>query len=417
MIPVLYISYDGMTDPLGQSQVLPYLVGLSEKGYQMVLVSFEKQERFGASKAIIEALCNHAGIIWKPLMYTKNPPVLSTLWDVFQLKRTILKLHQQYHFSHTHCRSHISAIGGAYLQRKVGIPFIFDMRGFYADERVDGGLWKLSNPLFKMVYRYFKTKEKDFLKNAACTISLTEAGKKIINSWPGFEHTPIDVIPCCADLHHFNRERVDMNQVNNWRQKLNIQTDDFVVSYLGSLGTWYLADEMFKFFERLLKSHPKAKFLLITPDSKLMISEIACKYQIPDTAIVVQQAKRSEVPEMLLLGTISLFFIKPVFSKQASSPVKMGEILAMGIPIIANAGVGDVDAIVNDTHCGILIDDFNNEAFDRGMASIPEFLTADQSVYVNAAHKYYSLENGVEKYAKVYRQIQTSQKAEPEKIG
>ena len=42
---VLYITYDGMTDPLGQSQVLPYLVGLSEKGYKFTILSFEKKER------------------------------------------------------------------------------------------------------------------------------------------------------------------------------------------------------------------------------------------------------------------------------------------------------------------------------------------------------------------------------------
>ena len=44
-IKVLYISYDGMTDPLGQSQVLPYLEGLAKKNYAITLISFEKEER------------------------------------------------------------------------------------------------------------------------------------------------------------------------------------------------------------------------------------------------------------------------------------------------------------------------------------------------------------------------------------
>jgi len=406
MSTVLYISYDGMTDPLGQSQVLPYLTGLSKKGFKIVLVSFEKKERFETTKSVIEDLCREAGIIWNPLMYTKKPPVLSTLWDVFKLKRTLLRLHRKYHFTLVHCRSHISAIGGEYLKRKAGVPFIFDMRGFYADERVDGVIWKLSNPLFRMVYRYFKAKEKEFLKNAATTISLTEAGKKIIHDWKDFEQTPIEVIPCCADLHHFNRDRVETDQVKEWGKKIKIDSGNFVVSYLGSLGTWYLADEMFRFFKQLLISRPEAKFLLITPDTKSMIDKIAEKQEIPSSSIIVQQAKRSEVPALLLLSDISLFFIKPVFSKQASSPVKMGEILAMGIPVIANTGVGDVDSIVNDTRCGILIEDFGNKAFDKGIASIPEFLNADKSVFVNAAKKYYSLENGVESYYKVYLKVQ-----------
>jgi len=43
---VLYISYDGMTDPLGQSQVISYLAGLSRKGYRIHLLSSEKKNRF-----------------------------------------------------------------------------------------------------------------------------------------------------------------------------------------------------------------------------------------------------------------------------------------------------------------------------------------------------------------------------------
>ena len=49
---VLYVSYDGMTDPLGQSQVLPYILGLNKKGYQFTLVSFEKPERLEKGKVM-----------------------------------------------------------------------------------------------------------------------------------------------------------------------------------------------------------------------------------------------------------------------------------------------------------------------------------------------------------------------------
>ena len=57
---VLYISYDGMTDPLGQSQVLPYLIGLSKSGYSFDLISFEKKERFNTIKNTIIVLCEKA---------------------------------------------------------------------------------------------------------------------------------------------------------------------------------------------------------------------------------------------------------------------------------------------------------------------------------------------------------------------
>ena len=72
MTTVLYISYDGMTDPLGQSQVLPYLTGLSKKGFNIILISFEKQERFTGTKPLIEKLCQEAGHCMEPVNVHKK---------------------------------------------------------------------------------------------------------------------------------------------------------------------------------------------------------------------------------------------------------------------------------------------------------------------------------------------------------
>ncbi len=43
---VLYISYNGMLDPLGQSQVLPYLRELTTLGVRFTLLSFERAAAF-----------------------------------------------------------------------------------------------------------------------------------------------------------------------------------------------------------------------------------------------------------------------------------------------------------------------------------------------------------------------------------
>src|SRR5688572_26455106 len=91
---ILYISYDGMTDPLGQSQVLPYLVGLSQKGYKFSLISCEKPFLYKEKKAIIENICIDAGIEWHPISYTKRPPILSAIYDIIRIRflaRSILK--------------------------------------------------------------------------------------------------------------------------------------------------------------------------------------------------------------------------------------------------------------------------------------------------------------------------------------
>ena len=83
-----------MTDPLGQSQVLPYLCGLSKKGFEFDLISFEKPDKYSLHSALIERICKENNITWHPQKYTKKPPVLSTIYDLLKMKRLANELHQ-----------------------------------------------------------------------------------------------------------------------------------------------------------------------------------------------------------------------------------------------------------------------------------------------------------------------------------
>jgi len=406
MTEVLYMSYDGMTDPLGQSQVIPYLQGLSKLGFHFTLISFEKKERFEKSEKQISALLKHSNIDWVPLTYTKSPPILSTIYDVMRMRSKAFELHQQKKFSIVHCRSYISSLVGLAMKKKFGVKFIFDMRGFYADERVDGGLWKLSNPLYKMVYDFFKGREKQFLSNADYTISLTENGKREIQSWKEIPNQPIpiQVIPCCADLEKFSSTQIDTTKLQELRTQLSIHENDFVLSYLGSVGTWYMLDEMLDFFKCLLEQKPNAKFLFITNEPASLVLNKAEEKNISADKFIITTAPHSLVPTYLALSSVSIFFIKPVFSKRASSPTKQGEIMGMGIPYVCNAGVGDVDEIVADTNSGFVVNIFSIADYQNTVKDLLENKLNKEQIR-NGATKYYSLEKGVEKYHSVYKAL------------
>ena len=180
---VLYLSYDGMCDQLGASQVLPYLLGLAKRGHDITLISFEKPERTAEERASVEAACTAAGIRWRPMPYHKRPAILSSMYDVRQMTQLAERLHAEQPFDLVHCRSYLPALVGLRMKRRAGVPFVFDMRGFWADERVDGRIWNLSNPLLQAVYRYFKRKEGEFLAEADHVVSLTEEGRKILLAW------------------------------------------------------------------------------------------------------------------------------------------------------------------------------------------------------------------------------------------
>ena len=110
----------------------------------------------------------------------------------------------------------------------------------------------------------------------------------------------------------------------------------------------------------------------------------------------MQKAERYEVPSLLSLCDFSIAFIKPAYSKIASSPTKFGELLSMGIPFICNKGIGDMEEIVNKYRCGILTDDFNETAYRNVIAQMEKFSKSDAARFRQAAEEYFSLVEVVE---------------------
>ncbi len=402
---ILYVSYDGMTDSLGQSQVIPYLIELSKNGFDIHILSAEKSEAFSKRKDFIAKLLDDNKIKWHPISYTKKPPIVSTIKDVFRLKKTAKKLHKEFNFSIVHCRSYIPAFVGIYLKRKFGTKFIFDMRGFYADERVDGKLWNRSNPVYNAVYKYFKCKEKLFFTKADHTISLTYAGREIIHKFPNLENIPIEVIPCCADTDLFDYHKIDYQKVAEIRKELNISPDDFVVTYLGSIGTWYMAGEMMKFFKILKDNRPNSKFLFISRDNPQKIYDLCAEYSVNQNDIIIKPADRENVPLMIATGNVSLFFIKPVFSKKASSPTKLAELLGMGMPVICNGNVGDLDKFMSETPFGLITTKFDDETLKNLVLQIDELQKYDKEYLRNISLSLFPLKKGAERYLNVYRKL------------
>jgi glycosyltransferase involved in cell wall biosynthesis len=166
-----------------------------------------------------------------------------------------------------------------------------------------------------------------------------------------------------------------------------------------------MVDEMLDFFKTLNKRIPKAKFLFITKDDKEEILKSCDLKGIERKHIFITPAEREDLPSILSISKISIFFILPMFSKRASSPTKMGEILSLGIPLIANRGVGDVDYIIEDTNCGYIIDEMTEEHFNLAIDNLQNTIDLPKENLYHAAQKYYDLQSGIEKYEKIYKKL------------
>ena len=169
-LQVLYITYDGLLEPLGQSQVLAYMEKLAPE-WPVHILSFEKSKdrddepRMAAMRARLRA----AGIGWTPLAYHKSPSAPATAYDIAVGTLVALRLVLRLKVKIVHARSYVPALVALAVKRVAGVKFLFDMRGFWADERVDGGLWPKNGRL----YRIAKDLERRFLEAADHVVTLT----------------------------------------------------------------------------------------------------------------------------------------------------------------------------------------------------------------------------------------------------
>lgn len=400
---ILYISYDGMTDPLGEGQVINYLIGLRKYNYDFDILSFEKPEKYATQKNHINALLSEHNIGWYPQIFHTKPPIISKVYDKLKLNAQAIKLYKKHKYDLIHCRGYMGAEVGLNLHKRFSVKFLFDMRGFWADEKADGGAWNTKKWFWKKVFEYYKKKEKAFVSQASHIISLTEAGKTEITKWPFYNTSiPITVIPCCADQNHF--KITSILKKKEARKNLGIDDAAIVLSYLGSLGAWYMIDEMLQFFKELQVQQKNAKFLIVTNSHHDIVLQKLTTLNLNAKDIIILTVPFSKVPEYIYASDISISFIKSVYSKISSSPVKIGEILSMGIPIISNS-VGDIGKLFLEENVGILIKDFSRDTFSSAVKLVGECILIDPKSIREVADKYYNLQKGVEKYATVYREI------------
>lgn len=389
-----------MTDPLGQSQIINYLIGLRSHDYQFDILSFEKEDRYKANKVYIQKLLSDNHINWYPQVFHSTPPVLSKIYDKVKLFYIARKLQKSNNYDLIHCRSYMAAEVGLYLKKRSGVKFLFDMRGFWADEKADGGSWNRDNWFWNKVYLFYKKKEKEFVKQAAHIVSLTYAAKKEIEKWDFYnKNIPISVIPCCADSEHFTLN--NHNKQKKAREILSISEKSFVLSYLGSLGAWYMFDEMIDFFQCLSKKNKNAVFLLITNSPVEEVKNKLIAHNIKEEKFRVTSVLYREVPKYMAASDISISFIKPVYSKMSSSPVKIGETLSMGIPMIIS-NIGDAGKIEKKEVC-YLVNEFTKEEYNSVIDTVLASDLDNKELVRASAKQHFSLQEGINKYKEVYK--------------
>lgn len=405
----LFITYDGLLDPLGGSQILPYLYSISVHPRGVHVISFEKSERFREGAERLRAELQNKGIRWTPLSFTSRFGKLGKVWDLLKMYLVALYLQLRYKFEVIHCRSYQAMQVGCFLRTVTRTKTIFDMRGLWVDDRVEGHLWPQNRLPYRLLYRYYKLVERKLLECADAVVVLTNRVVPEIRKLAPDMKAPITVIPCCADFDHFIE--LPLTEKRSIRYDLGIEMNALVVSYLGSLGTVYLLDEMLSLFETLARDRSDAHLLLITRDWSEEWEAALINKGMSDLRdrIHVRAATREEVPKFLGAADIMLSFRRSTYSQMACSPTKLAEAFALGIPVVSNKGVGDVDAITQELDGGLVIDLDNPAAFREATCQLDAILAKGGIRLRTAARERFGLEKAKLAYKQVYDQLEIEQ--------
>lgn len=403
----LYFTHTGLTQPLGQAQVLPYLVGLARHGADIDIVSFEPPDLSAEARETMQARLARERIGWHPLQRKPTHAFSRKVYEMAWAGSVAARLAVQKRPHIVHGRSYFaSAVADAVRRVVPGAKLLFDCRGMLGNEYVDGGHWTED----RLEYRLLKQWERYAFRTSEGMVVLTRA----LARWLEGQHvlgrrTRLQVVPCCVDMDRFGVDDEDRARV---RRELGLQ-DAFVVVYSGTLGSWYCAKEMAQLFAAIRARVPSARLLLLSRSDTREFEESARALGVDPAHIVKRAVDPSQMAQHLRAGDVGLSLIRPCFSKTGSSPTKVAEYLACGVPVIVNGGIGDQRDLANARETAFVLDDrdgFSASELERAATwaiALREGVRETRSVACTAmARQHFGLhEVGIPRYVDLYEAL------------
>jgi glycosyltransferase involved in cell wall biosynthesis len=350
----LYLCYFGLQEPLVQTQVLPYVRELAGGGTRMSLLTFEPEMKRRWTAGEMQrwrARLREEGIDWHALPYHKRPSLPATLFDVLRGAIRAVRLVRRDGIAILHARSHVAAAMGALAKQWTGVPLIFDVRGLLAEEYVASGNWRAGGLLFRIT----KAAERWLFHAADGFVVLTERMRARLLGQTG--ERPVAMIPCCVD-----ESRLEPCDREASRRALGV-TDRTVFVCLGTLGGFYMVEEVAELFAAARELDPRAYLLVLTRSSPQRLVAALHRLGVPADAYRILESGPEDVSRYLNAADAGLLMLRVSGAHEASSPTKFAEYLAAGLPVISTPGIGDLDDEIRAGRLGTLLPSVDREGY------------------------------------------------------
>lgn len=194
---------------------------------------------------------------------------------------------------------------------------------------------------------------KTSIRKADMSICVSENLRKQLMEYSGLELNNTFIYPCCADIARFEQTSCPCNK------------EKIVVGYFGGFNKWQCIDTILDIFIELRKKDSRFFLMLITNSSTEPYKEKLEK--IGKENYSIKGVPFNEIPENISKMDASFALRESRPLNIVSSPTKLSESLAAGVPIIVTKASGDYAEMLIDNKNGLLIEsiDYTADDIDR----------------------------------------------------
>jgi glycosyltransferase involved in cell wall biosynthesis len=348
-VTVLFVAHGSVLVNGGyRTRIISELRALAGYGRRLALLSFEQKEvleQHGNAIAELERelrACD-IGFVYRPIpSFTASAAVKARAarYVAFEIGR----VSREWHATVLHAEGHAAAYRAVWAAKASHMKMVLDVHGAHAAEKAYA-LGDSSSCRRQLSFLI----DHAIVHRSDGLIFVSEAMAKYYR--PYF-HGPATVVPCCVDTTRF---RYDPALRAAKRAELGLG-ERLVVVYNGSLFLpWDEPSDLFKTFRAIRSQQPAAFLLLLSGDAPDRVRALALAEGIDPANFRVQSLPHDKVPEWLVSADVGLLLRRASLVNRVSSPTKVGEYLACGVPIVISDEVGDFSGIVQRENLGICL--------------------------------------------------------------
>jgi glycosyltransferase involved in cell wall biosynthesis len=397
---ILILAYYSFRDPVFQSAVLPYFMNFPTAKIGFVLLTFEhdKYHLSEKEKQEISLRLKDHGITWVQSRWRsgKFKPIKKAI-DFTSAVLSSLRLIRKFRISAIYSEGWPGCILGYYTAKLSNTKHIVHSFEPHADYMVEAGVWKESS----WETRFVRWHDRKIALHASAILTATHLYiEKLKNI--GVDSRVLYRVPSCVDLDHF---KFDQQARSSIRQKYGIGEKQTVLVYLGKFGGMYMEDEAFDFFA-LCQHHLNTWVMIITPENPEKILSLCRKYSVDEEKVIVTSLTREEIPSYLSASDAGFVAVRQWPSKVYCSPIKTGEYLACGLPVIVPSGISDDGPSLEQLGIGLIIKSLKKNDFLEVISAWENRIkTGDMELLRNNAREYAKNDRSIHRYQRLYCQL------------